>query len=67
MSRDYEHRAIADAAYDAWRCGRDYDEAWDRAERAIDVYQPLDQFDAEDIAIAAAMRESRPVIEEEKP
>lgn len=46
MSRDYERAAIADAAYEAWRCGRDYDAAWDRAERAIDDACPIDQKEA---------------------
>ena len=48
--RDYEREVIADAAYDAWRNGRNYDEAWDRAELAIDQQEPLDRYEAEDIA-----------------
>lgn len=46
--RDYERKAIADAAYDAWRDGRNYDEAWDQAERIIERCEPLDRYDAED-------------------
>ena len=48
--RDYEREVIADAAYDTWRNGRDYDEAWDRAELAIDQQEPLDRYEAEDTA-----------------
>ena len=48
--RRWERDAIADAAYEAWRNGGNYDDAWDRAERAIDQYQPIDKFDAEDVA-----------------
>jgi hypothetical protein len=32
---DRRHDAVADAAFDAWRSGRDYDSAWDRAEEAV--------------------------------
>lgn len=54
--RDYERRAIADAAYDAWRSGGDYDAAWNRAEDAIDRLAPLDYIEAEEIANHAAYR-----------
>jgi hypothetical protein len=57
--RDYERRAVADAAYDAWRSGRNYDDAWDAAQDAIEYYQPLDKFDAEEIAESAVKREGR--------
>lgn len=53
--RDYERKAIADAAYDAWRFGgQNYDAAWDRAQDAVERYGPLDCFEAEDVAERAA-------------
>lgn len=46
--RDYERKAVADAAYDAWRNGENYDSAWDRAEYAIGQYGTYSYYDAED-------------------
>lgn len=56
MSRDWEREAIADAAYEAWRCGRNYDAAWDRAERAVETHQPYDRYEAEEVAMCAALK-----------
>lgn len=60
--REYERRAVADAAYDAWRSGRDYDAAWDRAEDAMYQYGPLDAIEAEEIAERAAHRQRNPEV-----
>ena len=54
--RDYERKAIAEAAYLAWLNGRNYDTAWDRAEAAVCREQPLDYLDAEAAANCAAFR-----------
>ena len=54
--RDYERKAIADAAFDAWHSGRNYDDAWDAAQDAMDRFQPLDRMDAEEIAERATRR-----------
>jgi hypothetical protein len=56
---NYERKAIADAAYDAWRSGRDYDDAWDAAERAIDYAQPADRIEAEEVAERAVRKEEK--------
>lgn len=55
--RDYERKAIADAAYDAWYHGRNYDAAWDRAEQAVERAEPYGYWEAYDAAGQAAMRE----------
>jgi hypothetical protein len=57
--RDYERRAVADAAYEAYRRGGNYDDAWDRAQDAVLRGHPLDRFEAEEMAHHAAMQ--RPV------
>ena len=57
--RDYERKAIADAAYDAWRHGGDYDRAWDRAEEIIYQEQPTGFYEAEDILSQANLHRSQ--------
>ena len=57
--RDCERKAVADAAYAAWRSGKNYDDAWNRAERAIEQYQPYDCYEAETIALKAALKFSK--------
>jgi len=54
--RDYEREAVADAAYEAWRSGRNYDAAWGRAESAIERAEPFDRYEAECVALRAALR-----------
>lgn len=58
--RDYERKAIADAAYDAWRNGGDYDYAWNRAEQVIDSYGPYSYYEAQDVLAAAQLTPPRP-------
>lgn len=53
--RDYERKAVADAAYEAWRAGRNYDAAWDCAEAAVDRAEPYDYYDAKEAADRGAM------------
>lgn len=60
MDREMERRAIADAAYDAWRNGRNYDSAWDRAQEAMDdprEWPAYDYREAYDRALRAAEKE----------
>lgn len=53
---DRRRDAIADAAYQAWRSGRDYDSAWDRAEESVYAEcSPSDYYGALEVAERAAM------------
>jgi len=63
--RDYEREAIAEAAYQAWSSGRNYDAAWDRAEAAIERYEPCDYDEAECVATSAALRAAGVEVEDD--
>ncbi len=54
--RECEIKAIADAAYAAWRSGKNYDLAWNRAEEAIRHYEPYSCYEAEEIALKEALK-----------
>ncbi len=47
--KEHERKAVADAAYDAWRNGENYDNAWDRAEYAVSQYGAYSYYEAEDV------------------
>ena len=63
--REEDREAVADAAYEAWRCGRNYDAAWDRAQAAIDAKCPSDRYEAESVTLAAALRKPQQRQEDE--